>query len=377
MSTTLSRLLDSVFSGTKFVPQHTGIEENEIFEVLARLPFSLSKSQRTAIFRALRNDVSYIQGPPGTGKSFTISALAIAASELGLKVLVASQKTPAVDIVHKKLTDVLGESSCLYISDNQKKKENMRAIIDSLIDKSIDVQNPIEEKELNRLSAKVKSLVDERLEYAKKIRLFESELRNFYDLNRNAQDYKNILIQDWGLSKSTIKSINLIHNQASIKKAKELVNECELIREKSRKNAGKLSFKDAMRLKILSSTVLKEFDFKLEEYKKHKEEVLIRSIDYSKNLADSQNLKRIIKDQPLESNRKTFNRRNMQLYPSNIKNSILSEYLSIRNSFKTNQLLLQRKYRETLDAFKRRLRWKNAKRAKKEVSPKLKSMVNT
>ena len=35
----------------------------------------------------------------------------------------------------------------------------MRAIIDSLIDKSIDVQNPIEEKELNRLSAKVKALL--------------------------------------------------------------------------------------------------------------------------------------------------------------------------------------------------------------------------
>ena len=62
------------------------------------------------------------------------------------------------------------------------------------------------------------------------------------------------------------------------------MNECELIRE-NQKNAGKLSFKDAMRLKILSSNVLKEFDFKLEEYK-HKEEVLIRSIDYSKNLAD-------------------------------------------------------------------------------------------
>ena len=49
MSTTLSRLLDSVFSGTKFVPQHTGINEDQIFDVLARLPFSLSKSQRTAI----------------------------------------------------------------------------------------------------------------------------------------------------------------------------------------------------------------------------------------------------------------------------------------------------------------------------------------
>ena len=31
MSTTLSRLLDSVFSGTKFVPQHTGINEDQIF----------------------------------------------------------------------------------------------------------------------------------------------------------------------------------------------------------------------------------------------------------------------------------------------------------------------------------------------------------
>ena len=42
MSTTLSRLLDSVFSGTKFVPQHTGIKE-EIFDVLARLPFFFIK----------------------------------------------------------------------------------------------------------------------------------------------------------------------------------------------------------------------------------------------------------------------------------------------------------------------------------------------
>ena len=59
----------------------------------------------------------------------------------------------------------------------------------------MDYQTPIEEKELNSLSSKVKSLVNERLDYAKKIRLFESELREFYDLNKNAQDYKNILIQ--------------------------------------------------------------------------------------------------------------------------------------------------------------------------------------
>ena len=90
--TTLERLLQSVFAGKKFESGHPQIEDEDIFSALTRLPFSLSKSQKTAIYRSLKNDISYIQGPPGTGKSFTISALAIAASEIGMKVLVASQK---------------------------------------------------------------------------------------------------------------------------------------------------------------------------------------------------------------------------------------------------------------------------------------------
>ena len=57
----------------------------------------------------MRNDISCIQGPPVTGKAFTISVLAIAASEMGMKVLVASQKRPAVDIVHEKVMDILGQ----------------------------------------------------------------------------------------------------------------------------------------------------------------------------------------------------------------------------------------------------------------------------
>ena len=101
--------LQSVFAGKKFESEHRQIEDKDICAVLTKLPFSLSKSQRTGINRALRNDISYIQGPPGTGKSFTISVLAIAASEMVMKVLVASQKRPAVDIVHEKVTDILGQ----------------------------------------------------------------------------------------------------------------------------------------------------------------------------------------------------------------------------------------------------------------------------
>ena len=66
---------------------------------------------------------------PGTGKSFTISALAIAASEMGMKVLVASQKRPAVDIVYEKVTSILGQSACLYISDDQRTKKQEASLM--------------------------------------------------------------------------------------------------------------------------------------------------------------------------------------------------------------------------------------------------------
>ena len=72
--TTLSRLLESVFSDGYFTSDKNKNSNEEINNVLERLPFSLSKSQKTAILRALQEDISYIQGPPGTGKSFTISA---------------------------------------------------------------------------------------------------------------------------------------------------------------------------------------------------------------------------------------------------------------------------------------------------------------
>ena len=54
--TTLARLLESVFSGGEFSSKQNHIKNDQINLVLERLPFSLSKSQRDAIFRALQND---------------------------------------------------------------------------------------------------------------------------------------------------------------------------------------------------------------------------------------------------------------------------------------------------------------------------------
>jgi len=361
---TLERLLESVFSGKKFESEHSPVHEEQIFKVLARLPYSLSKSQRTAIYRALSNDISYIQGPPGTGKSFTISALAIAASELGLKVLVASQKTPAVDIVYEKVTEVLGDAACLYISDDQQRKQNTRGIIDRLLSKATDYQTTSEETELRRLLEHVDTLVAERLDYAKRIQEYESELRRYYDTNQVAQDSRQVLKEDFGLPEVTVKKINLLQGNESREKAKALLNECRKIRQESRKLGGTTTLEKGARLKILSNAVLRALDFEIEYYKKHQEEVLIRSLTYSSNLADAQSLQRVIKGQPLEVTRRTFDRRNSELYPRNPKESILSQYLATHHSVRVNMLLQRKGYRDALDAFYRRLRWKNARRAR-------------
>jgi reverse gyrase len=110
---TLFRIINAVFTGEEFQSIHEKIGFDQIFEQLEAIPYQLSIEQKKAVLNALTNDVSYIQGPPGTGKSFTISALSLVASNLGQKVLVTSQKLPAVEIVYSKITKVLGDESCL------------------------------------------------------------------------------------------------------------------------------------------------------------------------------------------------------------------------------------------------------------------------
>ena len=362
--TTLERLLQAVFAGKKFESNHIQIQDNDILTGLGNLPFSLSRSQRTAIYRALKNDISYIQGPPGTGKSFTISALAIAASEMGMKVLVASQKRPAVDIVHEKVTDILGKAACLYISDDQKTKQNTRGVINDLLSKATDYQTNNEANELERLTNTVETLVAERKEYAAKIFEFESELREYYDQNQKALSSRRVLEEDFGLPEDTIKKINLLQGGQSRQKAKVLLEKCSEIRESSRRNGRRISIEQAVRLKILSTAVLRALDFEIDHYKKHKEEVLIRALTYSSSLADAQQLQRSIVEQPLDVTRKTFHRRNQELYPSDPTESILSDFLSSSHSIRINNLLQERKYRDALDAFYKRLHWKSVHRVR-------------
>lgn len=362
--TTVERLLQSVFTGKKFESGHREISDEDIFSTLTRLPYSLSKSQRTAIYRAFKNDISYIQGPPGTGKSFTISALAIAASEMGMKVLVASQKRPAVDIVYEKVTSILGQAACLYISDDQKTKQQTRGVINELIAKATDYQTNSEINELGKLTETVNSLVQERQEYAIRISDYESELRKYYDANQESLDSRKVLEEDFSLQESTIKKINLLSSEKTRLKAKKLLSECTQIRATSRRNGGKITLDQSVRLRILSTAVLRALDVEIDQYKSYKEEVLLRALTYSSSLSDAQKIYKSISDQPLEIARKTFDRRNKDLYPADPTESILAKFLASSHSVRINNLLQETKYRDALDAFYKRLRWKSANRVR-------------
>lgn len=362
--TTLERMLQAVFGSSKFESGHPPIDEEKINQCLTRLPYSLSKSQRAAIFRTLSTDISYIQGPPGTGKSFTISALALAASELGLKVLIASQKKPAVDIVHSKVTSLLGDCGCLFVSEDQLTKQRTKGMIDELINTALDQAGNSEERELISLAEKVDQMISERNEYARQIFDLESELRRFYDCNEAAHESRIALKEDFDLADLTIKRINALQGKTARVKATRLLKECRDIRDASRKIAGKTTIQSAVRLKILSKAVLRALDFDIKHYLKHHEEVLFKAVDYSAELSDAHDLRRSIESQPLEGRRNSFARVNKRLYPANPTESILSELLALRHSVRINRLLQGKPYRDALEAFQRRLRWVNPKRVR-------------
>jgi superfamily I DNA and/or RNA helicase/very-short-patch-repair endonuclease len=103
------------------------IQEDRINSIINNvIPLSLSSSQRQAIQNVWQNEVSYIQGPPGTGKSHTISAILLSALAMNKKVLVVSQKQPALEVVNQKINPLLSDdeelTGVIYFDKDSKRK---------------------------------------------------------------------------------------------------------------------------------------------------------------------------------------------------------------------------------------------------------------
>ncbi|MCO1336274.1 DUF3320 domain-containing protein [Microbulbifer sp. OS29] len=85
-------------------------------------PLPADSSQMSAIATADRGKDFVIIGPPGTGKSQTISNLIAHMMGKGKKVLFVSEKTAALEVVHRRLKDVGLGQFCLELHSNKAKK---------------------------------------------------------------------------------------------------------------------------------------------------------------------------------------------------------------------------------------------------------------
>lgn len=88
-------------------------------------PLPADSSQMSAIATADRGKDFVIIGPPGTGKSQTISNLIAHMLGKGKKVLFVSEKTAALEVVHRRLRDVGLGQFCLQLHSNKAKKADV------------------------------------------------------------------------------------------------------------------------------------------------------------------------------------------------------------------------------------------------------------
>ncbi|KAF0282890.1 DUF3320 domain-containing protein [Spiribacter roseus] len=112
-------------SGVAFVDSDRLDRDYAPADLLAPLP--ADASQMAAIASADRGKDFIVIGPPGTGKSQTISNTIAHLLGKGKTVLFVSEKTAALDVVHRRLSDIGLGQFCLELHSNKAKKSEVLA----------------------------------------------------------------------------------------------------------------------------------------------------------------------------------------------------------------------------------------------------------
>jgi hypothetical protein len=357
---TLFRIINAVFTGDEFNSVHEKIGFDQIYEQLEGIPYQLSIEQKKAVLNALMNDVSYIQGPPGTGKSFTISALSLVASSLGQKVLVTSQKLPAVEIVYSKITKVLGDESCLFLSDDTARKQQTKQAIANILERSRTLEYDADKR---ALIASVHSTL-ERLERAKE------QLREIYKLlnehYRNNEAYLSALDRVQKIYPDALvdfKSIKTQCNEESDSTLKSVLQTCRNIRTNANLNGGQVEFSEALKLKINVLSIMRRMGASIEDYRKYREDYLGEMITLAEDKSAAWRVKEKIDPEQVRYLRNTQIVALEKLYEWDANGeNLLAKKLSSDNCKRMSALMTLKGYSESLRAFTARLRWKTRSR---------------
>lgn len=357
---TLFRIINAVFSGEEFQSSHEKVATEDVFERLKEIPYQLSIEQKRAVVNALNNDVSYIQGPPGTGKSFTISALALAACGLGQKVLVTSQKLPAVEIVFSKITTVLGDESCLFLSDDKTRKDQTKLAISNILERSRSQNYDAEEKNiLASVNLTLERLERSREQLGEIYRMLNEHYRNnegyISALERVERIYPNALM-DLGEVKAS-------NNEDANGKLKRIVKTCRDIRDAARVNGGKVDLSEALKLKVNVLRLMNRLGASIEDYRKYREDYLEEIIALANDKGAAWRVKERIDPEQVRYLRNSQIVSLQRLYEwDQAGENLLAKKLQSENNTRVSALMLLKGYPESLRAFSARLRWKTKSR---------------
>ncbi|MBO4345328.1 MAG: DUF4011 domain-containing protein, partial [Victivallales bacterium] len=106
-------------------------------------PMSADSSQLTAVLYSALGKSFVLHGPPGTGKSQTITNIIAHNLTLGRKVLFVSEKKAALDVVHRRLSQVGLRPFCLELHSNKSGKNDVYAQFNEVLSLA-DSQTPQE-----------------------------------------------------------------------------------------------------------------------------------------------------------------------------------------------------------------------------------------
>jgi KaiC/GvpD/RAD55 family RecA-like ATPase len=174
--------------------------KSAIDEAISSLPLTLSEAQKDALYNAWQHEISYVQGPPGTGKSYTIVAIMIAAILMGKKVLFVAQKQPAIEVVRRKIADLLGENAIVYVgSDSQERQQLQSFLANAIADVSRhDFSDRLrrKEQELTLMGQEIQRLAHEVDRYTQTLKDGLEAEQNYYQANQRfvqkRQDFAEI-----------------------------------------------------------------------------------------------------------------------------------------------------------------------------------------
>ncbi|QWK19997.1 MAG: RAP domain-containing protein [Hydrogenobacter thermophilus] len=359
---TVENLLNGAFSGNPKINFEENIQE-DIEKLVDFLPISLSKNQIQALVNAFSSEISYVQGPPGTGKSHTILAMVLLSVLLGKKVLVVSQKVPAVKVINEKITPFLkfDEKILPVIYYN---KDIKRALKDSVIElqkiSSIRLQLLKNIEETKKKLDSTKEKIEETLK-----RLREDEKKLLDDIDRENRIYR--LTQDlqkllkrfqenyFGFSR-----INKYVNEKKLKVLMACIEKLKTIEEERINNLVTLRF----RLKILE-LIAKELPGIL---KREKTLSLLRDYEFHRMLGDLLEIIKKVNSIMEEEKRLLRNRelikKDIESRKEDIKRLGESDesYIRLKNKYNILSKLALKEYIDEINKFSKLLRFSSVKK---------------